>query len=430
LSELESELSRVRAEYQQAARELDGRTVELTRLTGDIRAAQDESAYLSSLLGEYARNFETRLHIAEMARYADVLAAAKLAPENGALSREDVYRAQSALVTAALERLHDALGGARYDGRAVDVNRMVAQGTFVLVGPTAVFRSADGAVIGTVEQRLGSPEPSIVAFESPDDALAAERLVLTSAGHFPLDPSLGDAHKIASTEETLVEHIRKGGAVMVPILVLAGAALLVVLFKWVSMLFVRNPSRARLAALLDAIARGDRQGARREAQAMRGPAGQMLAVGVEHLGEPRELLEELMFERVLSTRLKLQRWLPFVAISASSAPLLGLLGTVTGIMNTFKLITVFGTGDVKTLSSGISEALITTEFGLIVAIPSLLLHAFLARKAKSVVDEMEKAALAFLNQVGKTPMEAPLELSPVGPSSLAAGKAELAAARR
>ena len=93
--------------------------------------------------------------------------------------------------------------------------------------------------------------------------------------------------------------------------------------------------------------------------------------------------------------------LPFVAICAASAPLLGLLGTVTGIINTFKLITIFGSGDVKTLSAGISEALITTKFGLIVAIPSLLLHAFLSRKAKSVVDRMEKAAVAFVNAVGQ-----------------------------
>jgi hypothetical protein len=74
---------------------------------------------------------------------------------------------------------------------------------------------------------------------------------------------------------------------------------------------------------------------------------------------------------------------------------------VTGIINTFKLITVFGIGDVKTLSGGISEALITTKFGLIVAVPSLLLHAFLSRKARSAIDQMEKAAIAFANQVSK-----------------------------
>jgi hypothetical protein len=129
----------------------------------------------------------------------------------------------------------------------------------------------------------------------------------------------------------------------------------------------------------------------------------MLSVGVEHIREPRELVEEVMYEKILTTKLQLQRWLPFVAISASSAPLLGLLGTVTGIINTFKMITVLGSGDVKALSGGISEALITTEWGLIVAIPSLLLHAFLSRKARGMIDQMEKAAISLINQIAKTP---------------------------
>ena len=93
--------------------------------------------------------------------------------------------------------------------------------------------------------------------------------------------------------------------------------------------------------------------------------------------------------------------------SSDLAPLLGLLGTVTGIINTFKLITVFGSGDVKSLSGGISEALITTKFGLIVAIPSLLLHAFLSRKAKGVTDQMEKSAVSFTDQLARTQASAP-----------------------
>jgi biopolymer transport protein ExbB len=190
---------------------------------------------------------------------------------------------------------------------------------------------------------------------------------------------------------------------MVPILALAGAALLVALYKWIRLAFIRKASPKRIAALLDAVAKHDEKGARRQAGAIGGPVGEMLAAGVAHLREPHELIEEVMYEIMLATRLRVQRLLPFIALSASSAPLLGLLGTVTGIINTFKLITVFGSGDVKTLSGGISEALITTEFGLIVAIPSLLMYAFLSRKARSVIDQMEKAALAFINQVSKTP---------------------------
>jgi len=132
-------------------------------------------------------------------------------------------------------------------------------------------------------------------------------------------------------------------------------------------------------------------------------------VGVEQMHHPRELIEEVMYEYVLATRLKAQRFLPFIAITAASAPLLGLLGTVTGIINTFQMITVFGTGDVKTLSGGISEALVTTEFGLIVAIPSLLLHAWLSRKARGYSDLMERAAVAFANEVDKCRQQAPAE---------------------
>ena len=67
------------------------------------------------------------------------------------------------------------------------------------------------------------------------------------------------------------------------------------------------------------------------------------------------------------------------------------------MIQTFKLITVFGTGDAKSLSSGISEALITTEFGLYVAIPSLLASALLSRKAKGTLSEMEQTSVAFVN---------------------------------
>ena len=82
---------------------------------------------------------------------------------------------------------------------------------------------------------------------------------------------------------------------------------------------------------------------------------------------------------------------PFVATVAGAAPLLGWLGTVGGIIATFTTITLFGSGDVKILSGGISEALITTKYGLIVAIPALLAHAYLSRRAKAEVSTIRSA---------------------------------------
>jgi biopolymer transport protein ExbB len=144
---------------------------------------------------------------------------------------------------------------------------------------------------------------------------------------------------------------------------------------------------------------------KRKAAMITGPAGEMLQSAIDYLHQSKELVEEVMYEKILETRTRLNKTLPFIAVCASSAPLLGLLGTVTGIINTFKLISAFGSGDAKTLSGGISEALVTTEFGLIVAIPSLLLHAFLNRKAKSLIDRMESIAVAVMNQVTKSQYE-------------------------
>jgi biopolymer transport protein ExbB len=128
----------------------------------------------------------------------------------------------------------------------------------------------------------------------------------------------------------------------------------------------------------------------------------MLATGIEHIDEPKDLVEEVMYEEMLTTRMSVSKLTPFLAVCASTAPLMGLLGTVTGIINTFKLITVFGSGDVKTLSGGISEALITTELGLVVAISALVLYAFLSRKAKSITDNMEQIAILFMNRATRS----------------------------
>ncbi len=136
------------------------------------------------------------------------------------------------------------------------------------------------------------------------------------------------------------------------------------------------------------------------------PVGPMLSQGVKNSGEPRELIEEVLYENILETRPKLGKLLPIIATTAAIAPLLGLLGTVTGMINTFNLISLFGTGDARVLSSGISEALVTTEFGLIVAIPALIIHALLSRKIKTILGDMEKYALIFSNGLSMRSTEA------------------------
>ncbi len=398
-SRLEQELSAARAASKAATVAYEQRTLELSTLVNEEKSLGASVSYLSNLFGEYTNNFDSRLQIPELQRYGEALQVARLAPANNNLTQAEIFAAQVGLLGASLNRIDEAFGGLRFEGPAVDERGLVLEGTYVLVGPLGVFMAKDGQATGTAETRINSNEPALIGFVDPLDAEATRDLAIRGEGYLVMDPTLKNARKVEATQETLLEHIIAGGPVMVPIFVLAGAALLVALFKWASFAFLGNPSRRRVDELMDAVEAGDEQAALEQAKAIKGPMGKMLRAGAEHLGEPKELIEEAMFETVLTTKLRLNSMLPFIGVCASSAPLLGLLGTVTGIINTFKMITVVGSGDVKTLSGGISQALITTEYGLIVAIPSLLIHAMLTRKSKGILSKMEVQAVNFLRMV-------------------------------
>jgi len=92
---------------------------------------------------------------------------------------------------------------------------------------------------------------------------------------------------------------------------------------------------------------------------------------------------------------RLERFTGVLRVFAHVAPLLGLLGTVSGIIATFGVISVYGGGDARLLSGGISEALITTQVGLAVAVPIIIAHAWLVRRVKSMVGHMERAAITL-----------------------------------
>lgn len=404
LTELQKELVIANEAADAARGERNAGALKLSNLTKEIDTRRQTTTRLTSLFGEYSRNFESRLHVAEQQRYFDPIRAARQAAEDRSLTDSESFAGQAELLTLSMGRIKSILGGAKFAGRAIGEDGLVREGQFIVVGPTGIFRDDAGGEggIGTAERVVGRSDPIITPFADPLEIEAAGKLIESGAGFLPFDGTNGKAHKIASTNDTLLEHIKKGGAIMYPILGMAGLALLVALYKWLTLLFVRRPSKKRLKGLLSAVADGDEELAKRRVKDIKGPAGRMLEAGVDTMRRSRDLMEEVMFEKVLIAKHKINKALPFIAICAASAPLLGLLGTVTGIINTFKQITVFGSGDVKSLSGGISEALITTKFGLIVAIPSLLLHAYLSRKARGVITSMETSAVQFANEVGKS----------------------------
>ena len=131
------------------------------------------------------------------------------------------------------------------------------------------------------------------------------------------------------------------------------------------------------------------------------PLGRVMKVGNDNLDKDIETLELKLAEAIMSERPAIERGINVVKIISVVAPLAGLLGTVTGMIVTFQQITLFGTGDPKIMAGGISQALVTTVLGLVVAIPTTLAHSFLQSSARSVVDVLEEQATGIVAEKAK-----------------------------
>jgi biopolymer transport protein ExbB len=129
----------------------------------------------------------------------------------------------------------------------------------------------------------------------------------------------------------------------------------------------------------------------------KGSTARVIRATLRNIKRDREHIEDIVMENILNESSALDRFGSFILVIAAVSPLLGLLGTVTGMISTFDIITIHGTGDPKLLSGGISEALVTTMLGLVVAIPLLLLGNLLSGWANSIKDSMEQSALRVVN---------------------------------
>jgi biopolymer transport protein ExbB len=398
LTELEQKLIERRNEYAKAQRFQENQLVELNSLKAEARQRSEEVKYIDSLLTEYARAFRSRLNFVEEPRYLTMFEGLEKAAAAPDMTPAQRFTQRSALLTTALTRAEAALGGEIFEGRALDKQGRVQQGKVALVGPVAMFADSAGQTAGLLQQELNKTDPTVADVDK-GVADTSRTLVNTRSGQIALDPTLGNAFKLSAMKESLYERISAGGWVMAPLILLGVSTILVALFKWFQLSRVQIASEKDLQIVLRHLEEQQREKALSHARKLRGFAGDLLATAIEHFDEKKEYIEEVLYEKMLAARTKLERGLAFLALTATVGPLMGLLGTVMGMIATFKLISSFGSGDPKVLAAGISEALIATASGMIVAIPALLLHAFLSRKAKGIIGSMEQTAVGFINGV-------------------------------
>ena len=129
------------------------------------------------------------------------------------------------------------------------------------------------------------------------------------------------------------------------------------------------------------------------------PLGAILAAGIANPGQGREVMKESISEAASHVVHDLEKYLNSLGTVAAIAPLLGLLGTVVGMIDVFTQITTVGTGNANALAGGISEALLTTAAGLIVAIPALVMHRYYTGLIDTIVVDLEREAIKLVDAI-------------------------------
>ncbi|MEM8767245.1 MAG: MotA/TolQ/ExbB proton channel family protein [Pseudomonadota bacterium] len=273
-----------------------------------------------------------------------------------------------------LDEMHESGRVARFEAPVIiasgeeEVLEVTRIGTFTALASGEYLRYLpdSGRLLALARQPAGTSRSDALAFE------AAEAPLATVA----LDPSRGAILSLVVQTPALEERIAQGGVIGYLILVLGLVGFTLGLER---LLHVAIASRRNRKALTH--------------NDVDHPIGQLRAVAQDpdYLTDA-DALSAKMDEIVTVASQRLNRGLPALAIFAAVSPLLGLLGTVTGMIETFQVITLFGAGDPRLMSGGISQALITTQLGLAVAIPLLLIHSFAQSRSNTLITELDEMA--------------------------------------
>ena len=273
-------------------------------------------------------------------------------------------------------------------------NGELSQANTLQVGPVAWFSTQTPKLMGllNLDDESNALKVALVQSTSDDNPLD-NTLKQNGVGSTLLtfDPSLTHLVTSQAQQESPLEHLEKGGLWAIPIILFACFALTIALLKAAQLLRlskIKMHSQMQLQQLFKA----------ENSSEFSGMQQQLFNLTLQ--SEKGQVRDDQLFNQLIHDKHKLDNFIGAIAVTAAVAPLLGLLGTVSGMIETFKMMTLFGSGDPEVVSGGIAQALITTELGLVVAIPALVLNALLSRKAKAYYSQLEGFALQ-LSQLEK-----------------------------
>jgi len=360
--------------FEQSEIELAGLTDALTQRMGSLR---DLFGVLQQVAGDTSGNLQGSLISAQYPGRSDVLdeLAQKMGSSSKLASIEEIEQVWFALQTEMTEsgkivRFNEEVTQANGEKSTQEVVRV---GSFNLVsdGQYLEFIPENQTIAELIRQPAGR------YLNTAADLQAAEEPIV----QFGLDPTGGSILGLLVQAPNLGERVEQGGTVGYVILALGAIGLLLALERFVSLTLVSNKVNRQL---------------KQASPSVDNPLGRVMQVKQNYPQADTETLELKLSEAILREVPKLTRNLTFIKIISVVAPLMGLLGTVTGMINTFQAITLFGTGDPKLMAGGISQALVTTVLGLVVAIPMTLLFATLNTRSKNVVHVLQEQASGII----------------------------------
>ena len=213
-----------------------------------------------------------------------------------------------------------------------------------------------------------------------------------------MDITKGGAIRQLAHRLNLIDQIPKGGTIVWPILAILVLAILIIIERIFFFFQKQTNAQNLMKKVGELVVAGDWDVCQEFLESRKNKLiPKVLLTALPFKDQERQDMENVLQEAILGEIPKIERFLSTLGMLAAIAPLLGLLGTVTGMINTFHVITYCGTGDPKMMSGGISEALVTTMLGLSVAIPIMLAHTLLSRRVETQIARMEEKAVAFVN---------------------------------
>lgn len=256
----------------------------------------------------------------------------------------------------------------------------------------SVIRLGNLAMVGTEGYlKWNSSKNQATSYRTqPDDFPTIKNLTSLISGntqYLNVDPSRGVLIGQLENEPTIMERLKAGGVIGNIIIGLLIIGLLIAVTRGVSLLISKQKISRQLKT---------------PTEIGNNPLGRVLSVYKQDEEQTVEALELRLLETVVDEQTNLEKGLSMLKLLAALAPMLGLLGTVTGMIETFQVITLFGNGDPKVMAGGISMALVTTVLGLVAAMPLLLAHNILSTQAETIRNILEKQGIALVaNQAEK-----------------------------